>query len=64
MLAQGWTFHRDPGWVNTWVQRLGQVTVPAVRELARERMVPENRVILVFVPRPPAAAMTPAPTQP
>jgi zinc protease len=64
MLAQGWIFHRDPGWVNTWVQRLGAVTAPQVHELARERMVPDNRVVLVFVPRQPATTVTPAPTQP
>jgi zinc protease len=63
MLAQGWTFHRDPGWVNTWVQRLGEVTVAQVRELARERLVPDNRVVLVFVPRQ-TASTTPAGTQP
>ncbi len=61
MLAQGWLFHRDAGWVNRWVQQLGAVTVPQLRELAAERMVPDNRAILVFVPRP---RPTPAPTQP
>ena len=61
MLAQGWLFHRDPGWINQWLKRLGAVTVPALRELAAERMVPDNRAVLVFVPRQPA---TSSPTQP
>jgi len=56
MLAQGWIFHRDPGWVNRWLQQLGAVTVPALRELAAERLVPDNRVVLVFVPRKPATS--------
>ncbi|HEV2129545.1 MAG TPA: hypothetical protein VGR27_00495, partial [Longimicrobiaceae bacterium] len=60
-LARGWLFHRDAGWVNRWSQQLGAVTVPQLRELAAERMVPENRVVLVFVPRQSA---TPSPTQP
>ncbi|HEV2147536.1 MAG TPA: pitrilysin family protein [Longimicrobiaceae bacterium] len=61
MLAQGWVFHQDPGWVNRWLEALGTVTVPALRELAAERVVPDNRAVLVFVPRPRA---TPTPTQP
>ncbi|CAN5852120.1 pitrilysin family protein [soil metagenome] len=60
-LAEGWLFHRDAGWINRWVQQLGAVTVPQLRELAAERMVSDNRVVLVFVPRQPA---TPNPTQP
>ncbi len=61
MLAQGWIFHRNPGWVNQRLQQLGAVTVPALHALAAERMVPDNRVVLVFVPRQSA---TPSPSEP
>lgn len=61
MLAQGWLFHRNPGWVNQWMGQLGTVTVRALRELAAERMVPDNRVVLVFVQQ---TSATSTPTQP
>jgi zinc protease len=41
---------------------LGAVTAPQVRELARERMVPDNRVVLVFVPRRPPHRLQPRPS--
>ncbi|HEX5726827.1 MAG TPA: pitrilysin family protein [Longimicrobiaceae bacterium] len=58
MLAQAWTFHRDPNWVNTRLQALDRVTVPMLRALAAERLVENNRVTLVFVPRRAAAPPT------
>jgi zinc protease len=64
MLAQGWLFHGDPGWVNGWLRQLGEVNLPAIRELVEERMVPDNRVVLVFVPRASTAASPSAPDQP
>jgi zinc protease len=64
MLAQGWLFHRNAGWLNSWIDRLGAVSVPAVRSLARERMGADNRVVLVFVPQPRAATPTVPASQP
>jgi predicted Zn-dependent peptidase len=52
MLALGAVFHDDPGWVNRRLPALEAVTVDALRALAAERMVPENRATLVFVPTP------------
>jgi predicted Zn-dependent peptidase len=61
MLAQGYTFYRDPNWVNTRLADLDRVTLADVQALARERLVPTNRVILVYVPnRAPAAPQAPA----
>jgi zinc protease len=53
-LAEGWTFYRDPNHVNTVLPRLNAVTVAEVNALARERLMPANRVIAVFLPVPKA----------
>jgi predicted Zn-dependent peptidase len=59
-LAMGWTFFHDPGWVNKHMAELDRVTLADVQALARERLVPANRVTLVYVPnRAPAGAATP-----
>ena len=53
-LAEGWTFFRDANHVNTILPQLNAVTVAQVNSLARERLVPANRVIAVFLPVPKA----------
>jgi zinc protease len=61
MLAQGYTFYRDANWVNTRLAAIDRVTLADVQALARERLTPNNRVVLVFVPnRAPAQPQTPA----
>jgi zinc protease len=50
MLAQAWTYHRNPDWVNTRLGALEAVTLAEIEALAAEQMVDDNRVILVFVP--------------
>ena len=60
LLAQAWTYYRDPNWVNTRLQALDRVTLAQVRALAAERLVPNNRVVLVYVPnRAPAQPSAP-----
>jgi len=49
-LAEGWTFFHDPNHVNTVLADIDRVTLNGVNALARERLVPTNRVILVYVP--------------
>jgi zinc protease len=49
-LAEGWNFFRDPGKVNKMLGEFDRVTVADVNALARERLVPNNRVIAVYVP--------------
>ncbi len=61
LLAEGATVHGDAGWVNRRLAEVDAVTVAGLRELAAERLVPDNRVTLVFVPR---AAATPTPARP
>jgi predicted Zn-dependent peptidase len=61
VLAEGWTVHRDAGWINRRLPEVDAVTVAGLRALAAERLVPENRVTLVFVPRSNA---TPTPARP
>jgi zinc protease len=50
-LAEGWTYHRDPNWVNTILPLYDAVTLEQVKALAAERLVPNNRVTLVYTPR-------------
>jgi zinc protease len=54
-LAEGLTYHRDPNWVNTILPAYDAVTVEQVRALAAERLVPLNRITLLFVPKPAAS---------
>jgi zinc protease len=51
LLAQGWTFHRDAGWVNRRLGQLDAVTTADLRQLIGERLGTDNRAILVFQPR-------------
>jgi predicted Zn-dependent peptidase len=57
VLAEGYTFHRNPNWINTRLQAIQSVTPAQVQALIRERMGANNRAMLVFVPKP-----RPAPT--
>jgi zinc protease len=49
-LAEGWTYYRNPNYVNTVLQRYDAVTVDQLTKLAAERFVPMNRLTMVFVP--------------
>jgi predicted Zn-dependent peptidase len=62
MLAQGYTYYRDGNWVNTRLAAIDRVTLADVQALARERLTPNNRVVLVYVPNraPAAPPQTPA----
>jgi len=64
MLAQGYTFYRDPNWVNNRLAELDRVTLADVQAVARERLVPTNRVTLVYVPNRAPAAAPQAPARP
>lgn len=61
-LAEGWTFYRDPNHVNKVLSQFDRVTLNDLNELARERLVPTNRVILVYVPAKKAASASGATT--
>jgi predicted Zn-dependent peptidase len=59
-LAEGWTYFKDPNYVNTVLGDYDRVTLNDLNALARERLVPTNRVILVYVPpKKPASPTTP-----
>jgi predicted Zn-dependent peptidase len=49
-LAEGWTFFHDPNHVNNVLSSFDRVTLNDLNAVARERLVPANRVILVYVP--------------
>lgn len=49
-LAEGWTYHRDPNYVNKVLGEYDRVTLADLNSLARERLVAANRVIAVYVP--------------
>ena len=59
-LAEGWTFFHDPNYVNGVLREYDGVRLADLNELARERLVPANRVLLVYVPpKKPASPTTP-----
>ncbi|HEU4560143.1 MAG TPA: pitrilysin family protein [Longimicrobium sp.] len=64
MLAQGYTYYRDPNWVNTRLAAFDRVTLAEVQGVGRERMVPNNRVTLVFVPNRAPAGQPQTPARP
>ena len=49
-LAEGYTYFRDANRVNTILADYDAVSVARLRSLAAQRMVPTNRVTLVYVP--------------
>jgi predicted Zn-dependent peptidase len=51
-LAEGYTYYRDPNHVNTILSLYDNVTVQQLKALAAERIIPTNRVRLVYVPVP------------
>jgi predicted Zn-dependent peptidase len=57
-LAEGWTFFRDPNHVNRVLGEFDRVKVADLNELARERLIPRNRAILIYVPARKTAAQT------
>jgi zinc protease len=57
-LAEGWTWFRDPNRVNKVLGEFDKVTLDNLSALARERLVPSNRVILVYVPAKKTASET------
>jgi zinc protease len=57
-LAEGWTFFHDPNYVNTVLRQIDRVSLDDLNALARERLVPTNRVILVYVPAKKTASQT------
>jgi zinc protease len=54
-LAEGYTYYHNPNRVNTMLSEYDAVTVAQLRKLAAERIVPNNRVRLVYVPAPKTA---------
>jgi predicted Zn-dependent peptidase len=57
-LAEGWTFYHNPDYVNTVLGDIDRVKLADLNALAQERIVPTNRVILVFVPAKKTATET------
>jgi predicted Zn-dependent peptidase len=49
-LAEGWTFFHNPDHVNTILADINRVKLADLNALAQERLIPTNRVILVYVP--------------
>jgi zinc protease len=57
-LAEAYTFFRNANRVNTVLDELDAVTVAQLRALVKERLVPSNRVTLVYVPAKKSATGT------
>jgi len=60
LLAKGWTFFRNPNYVNTVLGEIDRVKLADLNALAAERLVPTNRAILVYMPVKKTAAQTAA----
>ena len=58
LLAEGWTYFHDPNFVNTALRQIDRVSLDDLNALGRERLVPANRVVLVYVPVKKAASQT------
>jgi predicted Zn-dependent peptidase len=50
-LANFYTFYGDPGLINTEIERYLAVTPEDIVEAARKYLVPENRVVLNYLPK-------------
>ena len=50
-LDEGYVYHHNPNYVNTVLDKYDAVTLAQLRALAGERLVPLNRVTLVYVPK-------------
>jgi predicted Zn-dependent peptidase len=50
-LANFYTFYGDPGLINTEIERYLAVTSEDIVEVARKYLVPENRVVLNYLPK-------------
>jgi predicted Zn-dependent peptidase len=57
-LAEGWTHYRDANHVNKVLGEFDRVTLAELNALARERLVPANRVVAVYQPVKKPAATT------
>ena len=57
-LAEGWTFFHDPDHVNKVLGDFDRVKLADLNAVARDRLVPTNRVVLVYVPVKKTAAET------
>ncbi len=49
-LAEGWTFFHDANHVNKVLGEYDRVTLDDLNALARERLLPTNRAVLIYVP--------------
>jgi zinc protease len=58
-LAEGWTYYRDPNYVNTILPKFDAVTHQQLHSLVSERIADDNRVTLVYLPNRPQGQVTP-----
>ena len=58
-LAEGWTFYHDPNYVNGVLGEYDRVKLADLNALALERLIPTNRVVLIYVPPTKPAPQTP-----
>ena len=57
-LAEGYTYYKDANRVNTVLDDIDKVTTARLKTLIAERLIPTNRVTLVFVPAKKAPTTT------
>jgi hypothetical protein len=47
-------FYNDPGVINTRYERIAAITAADVQRVARQYLVPENRTVVITMPKAPA----------
>jgi predicted Zn-dependent peptidase len=57
-LAQGYIYYGDANNVNTVLDDIDKVTTAKLKAMVAERLVPANRITLVYVPAKKAASTT------
>ena len=54
MLSQLTVYYNDPGLINTRPERIAKVTAADLQRVAKQYLTPENRTVVVTVPKPAA----------
>jgi zinc protease len=55
LLGQYALFYNDPNLINTYTERIGKVNAAGVQRVAKQYLTPENRSVVITVPKPAAA---------
>jgi len=49
-LADYYTFYKNPGLINTEIEKYGKITKEDIKRVANQYLIPENRMVLYYLP--------------